>query len=160
MVCGSSRPSMSSTIQYSSGSQLACHCRSRLPVRLLPSCTQFAPVAARWSLWHYLTKDRHTAAAVRFATTSPISGQPRVCAHSATFFALFRTHAPGNHHARAFLSPEEPVALFSLSRRGASQPRFVVLPPVAQRCCQLIPVSSISPYSGSANGQLIWTPPA
>ncbi len=65
---GSSRPSMSSTIQYSSGSQLACHCRSRLPVRLLPVAPQFAPAAARWSLWHCLTKDRHTAAAARFVT--------------------------------------------------------------------------------------------
>ncbi|SRN47458.1 Uncharacterised protein [Shigella flexneri] len=48
------------------------------------------------------------------------------------FFALFRTHAPGNHHA-ALLSPEEPVALFfTFQTRRFTQPRFVVLPPVTQ----------------------------
>jgi hypothetical protein len=30
-------PGRLSTSQYSSGSQVACHCRTRLPVRLLPS---------------------------------------------------------------------------------------------------------------------------
>lgn len=50
---------------------------------------------------------------------------------------------------------------FSLSRRGASRSHGLSsCHQSPRRCCQLSPVSSISPYSGSANGQLIWTPPA
>lgn len=129
---GSSRPSMSSTIQYSSGSQLACHCRSRFPVRLLPSCTTIcACCSSLVALALPNQRSAHGSGCPVCDSTSPISGQPRVCAHRATFCPLPHSCAR-NHHA-ALLSPEEPVALFfTFQTRRFTQPRFVVLPPVTQ----------------------------
>jgi hypothetical protein len=57
---------------------------------------------------------RRTAAAARFERTSPISGQPSVFAHSATFLpsaALIRPRRP-----RRVLPPENQSRCFSLSR--------------------------------------------
>lgn len=48
------------------------------------------------------------------------------------FFAFFRAHTPGDNDA-AFLSPEEPVALFvACQSTRFAQPGFFILPPVAE----------------------------
>ncbi len=153
MVCRIKSPFNVINNPVSSGSQLACHCRSRLPVRLLPVAPQFAPVAVRWSLWHCLTeigtRQRLSGLRQHIANQRP----PRVCAHSATFLpssALMRPEPP----RRAFVARRTSRAVFHFPTRRFTQPRFVVLPPVAQPLFHISPVSSISPYSGSANGQL------
>lgn len=91
---GSSRPSRLSTIQYSSGVQLACHCSKRFPVRLLPSCTT---ICACWSsVTAFALPSQRSAQGSGCPvcdSTSPISGQPNVCAHCATFCPLPRSFA-------------------------------------------------------------------
>ena len=158
---GSSRPSMSSTIQYSSGSQIACHCRSRLPVRLLPSCTTIcACCSSLIALALPNQRSAHGSGCPVCDSTSPISGQPRVCAHSVTFLPSSALMRPATTTPR-FCRQKNQSRCFSLSRRGASRSHGLSsCHQSPRRCCQLSPVSSISPYSGSANGQLIWTPPA
>lgn len=149
---------MSSTIQYSSGSQLACHCRSRFPSGCFPVAPQFAPAAARWSLWHCLTKDRHTAAAARFVTAHRQSAASQSLRPQGNFLPSSALMRPATTTPR-FCRQKNQSRCFSLSRRGASRSHGLSsCHQSPRRCCQLSPVSSISPYSGSANGQLIWTP--
>ncbi len=138
-------------------SQLACHWRSRFPVRLLPSCTLFVPVAVRWSLWHCLTRDRQRQRLSGLRQHVANQRPAKSCAHSATFLPSSALMRPATT-TRAFVARRTSRAVFHFPDEALTQPRFVVLPPVAQPLLPANPVSSISPYSGSANGQLIWTP--
>ncbi len=144
MVCRIKSPFNVINNPVPSGSQLACHCRSRLPVRLLPAAPQFAPVAVRWSLWHCLTKigtrQRLSGLRQHVANQRPA----RVCAHRATFLpssALMRPAPP----RRVFAARRTSRAVFHFPERRFTQPRLIALPPVAKTLLQLSPVSSISP---------------
>lgn len=132
---GSSRPSMSSTIQYSSGSQLACHCRSRFPVRLLPSCTTIcACCSSLVALALPNQRSAHGSGCLVCDSTSPISYQPRVCAHRATFLpssALMRPQPPrrafvARRTSRAvFHFPDEALHAATVCRPATSHPDAV-----------------------------------
>ena len=124
---------MSSTIQYSSGSQLACHWRSRFPVRLLPSCTTICACCS--SLVALALPNQRSAHGSGCPVCDSIVANQRPAKSlrpQCNFFALFHSCAR-QPPRRAFCRQKNQSRCFSLSRRGRfTQPRFVVLPPVAQ----------------------------
>ncbi len=112
---------------------LQCHQQSStLLVHSLPAMQEPFPRQAASQLHHNLRLlSSLVALALPNQRSAHGSGCPFVTAHrqsaasqefapTGQLFALFRTHAPGNHHA-ALLSPKNQSRCFSLSRRGASR---------------------------------------
>ena len=132
-----------------------------MPVRLLPSCTTICACASSLTALPLPShRSAHGSGCPVCDRTSPISGQPRVCAHSATFFPSAALILPATTTPR-FCRQKNQSRCFSLSNCSAWRSQGLSLcHQLPSCCCHSTPVSSISPYSGSANGQLICTPPA
>ena len=157
---GSRRPSSGSTSQYSSGVQVACHWSRRFPVRLDPSWTTICACAS--SVTAFALPSQRSAQGSGWPvweSTSPISGQPSVCAHSAASLPSAALIRPAITTPR-FWRQKNQSRCFALSICVCSRSQgFSLSHQSPSCCCQTRPVSFISPYSGSANGQLMCSPP-
>ncbi|SPX63321.1 Uncharacterised protein [Leclercia adecarboxylata] len=158
---GSSRPSRGSTSQYSSGVQVACHCSSRFPVKLPPSWTTICACSSSVTAFALPShRSAHGSGCPVWESTSPISGQPRVCAHSATFFPSAALILPASTTPRFCRQKNQSRCSGLESAAGARSQGLSLCHQSPSAWCQARSVSSISPYSGSANGQLMCSAPA
>ncbi len=129
------------------------------PVRLLPSCTTICACCSSLVAWHCLTRDRHTAAAVRFATARANQRPAKSLRPQCNFFALFPLMRPATttprfcrqkNQSRVFHFPDEALHAATVCRPATSaQPLLPANPGVVHFAIQRF-----------TNGQLIWTPPA
>ncbi len=133
--------------------------RIRLPVRLLPSCTTICACCIRWSLWHCLTRDRHTAAAVRLRQHVANQRPAKSLRPQCNFLPSSALMRPATTTPR-FCRQRTSRAVFHFPDEALHAATVCVLPPVAQPLLPAKPGVVHFAYSGSANGQLIWTPPA